>query len=109
MTEVLEAASGESAVSTKEKTFVDEVDPAAPSTLCEEKLTAMKKLLEAMPSTYCSYDVDFTNLKEKHEPSAGEDINRKSDFVFVDPLYSVRKDRNADNSENDVLTSEDTR
>lgn len=66
-TEVYEMKSAASAVSTKEKSVVDEVEPALSSTLSEAGSTEMKKLLEAMASVSCIYDVVFRNLAENNE------------------------------------------
>lgn len=86
-----------------------ETEPAAYSNLSDEGSTAMDKLLEAMAPVCCIYEVHFRSLVEGQKPATGEDINRKGDVVLVDPPHNVQTDRNADNSEYDVIISEDMR
>lgn len=93
----------------KEENVEDEVDPAASSTLGAEGSTKMKRLLEAMAPICRVYDIDFGKLVEEHELGTREGINGKMEFMFVDTAYNVRRDGNADNSEYDILTSEDMR
>lgn len=57
-----------------------------------------------MASFCCTYDVDYKYLDEDHELGAGENVTGKVDFVFVDPPYNVRKNRNENNMESDLHT-----
>lgn len=96
-TEVLVSETVVPTVSTKEKTFVVEVEPATFSTLNEKGSTVMKKLLEMMAFLCCIYEVDFSSLVEADELCSEEDFNGKVDFLLVCPRYNVRRNRNTHN------------
>lgn len=96
-------------MSTKDKTSVGEVNLVASFTVRGKESTGMKKPLRSMVPMSFPYDIDFENSVQEHKLGAGEDINRKVDSVLVVPPYNVRRDRNAENSEYDVITSDDMR
>lgn len=106
-TEVAESRSAGSAASTKVDYKVDEVEPAASPSLIEDGKRAMKRLAKAMASVCSIHDVDFRNLVEEHELSAGEDFAGKVGFVLADPPYDVRRNLMAPNTEYDVFGVKD--
>lgn len=95
------------AVRNKEENFVDEIELALFSTLNEKAKTAMQKLLEKIAFIYCVLNVDLNNLAKKHDEGAEEDIMEKMSFVLEYPLYNLKRNRSADNSDYDLFASED--
>lgn len=94
--EILKAVSAASAVSTKEESNMDELEPAAHPTLSEEESTAMKKPLDLRVPVCCIYDVDLKTLVEEYLPCFRKDVSGKVDFVFVDRLCNVQRARYAE-------------
>lgn len=88
---------------------MDEVKSSASSNMREEGLSAIKKWPHEIDLIGCNNDLKFIKLVDGHELGTGEDINGKVGFVFVDPLYNVQMDWDADNLECHVLTSEKMR
>lgn len=91
------------------KVVVNEVEIAAFSGLSEEGPMAMKKSLEVMATFCCIYEVDFINSIVEHKQNAREDVNGKVELVLVPHSYNIPRDRNADDSEYDLFTSDDMR
>lgn len=66
----------------------------------------IKNMLEATAFVRYIYNTDFRNLVERPELGAGESINGKVDFVFVDQPYDVQRDPSADSLGYGLFSSE---
>lgn len=102
-TEVRESRSAGCAANTKEEDVVEKVGPAASPTFSELCQTEMKQLVEAIASVGSIYDIDFKNLVEENELSAGENLVGKVEFVLANTPYNIRRDLMAPKSKYDVF------
>lgn len=73
--------------------IVDEIDPAASSTLSKEGATAMSKRVWEMDHLCSTNDVDFKKWSEEHEFSVGVDLSGMVDGLLASPPYNIRRDR----------------
>lgn len=75
----------------KREKVVDDLVLASCSSLSEERLEAMKKLLESMDLSFCIYDDVFGGLVDEHELAAGIEVNKMVGSMFADPSYHLRE------------------
>lgn len=73
--DILEAISGATAMSRKEKIFVEEFELVASSTMSTEESNDLQKIIKTMAPVCCVSETDLTILVEKHELGSGEDVN----------------------------------
>lgn len=75
---------------------MDDVKPAASSTLSQQVQKLMKKLFVATAPVSCNYNVAFINLVEGCELGAEKDINGKAVFVLTNLSCNAQRDQNTD-------------
>lgn len=74
-----------------EQHIVNEIEPAAPSTMSENWRTAMSKLVNEIVPLCFVHNEDFRNFAEEHAHSIGEHQTRNVDFVLGTSPYIVQK------------------
>lgn len=69
----------------------------------ESATDARAVLLEAMKLGGAVYDADFRDVMETYEGAGGGLLEKKIDFVLINPPYNIRYNRNMDQHLHDVL------
>lgn len=87
----------------KEEDVVHEVTPAASSTLVKDEKIGMSKIVEEVAAVSSIYDIDCRNLAKAHEFSTEEDLSGKVNLVLDEPIYNMRRNRNDDHADYDVV------
>jgi len=101
------SSAARSIVKEEDTLVMDATVPAATAHLSPGGKDAYRKLQEAM-SGYCNiYDCNFQELEDTYEEQTGEELEDAVHFVLTDPPYNVRRERNDENSEHDMLSNTD--
>lgn len=85
--------------------IVDDIEPAASSTLTKVERTAMSTLVKKMISLCSTYDIGFKSSAKKHDLSIREVLSGKISFVLADSLYNVRRVLKVYHAKYDVFSS----
>lgn len=80
----------------KEADIVDEIKPAASSTLDEIETTMLRKLVRNIAPVCSIYDVIFIKSAEKHKRGFEEYLSEKADSILADPSYNEGRDQKDD-------------
>lgn len=91
----------------KEEDVLDDIVPAASTSLPVAAKEAMSFFLDGAKSGYKAYVVHFQDGPESHEDVAGDLLEGKVDLILAYPPYNARKERSMDNSLHEIFTSED--
>lgn len=89
----------------KEEDVLPMPDAAASIDLSETAKRALDVLSEAINSDFYIYSADFCDRKELNKDSTGEELAKSLNFLLLEPLYNVRRQKKLQNTSHDVFRS----